>query len=236
MVVPISDPIHYAPVTRPYRRWLALSAALLLHLLLIGVVASWQFALPPAERTSLDVVLVTRPAEAPVQADAIAEADQQAAGEQSEAAPAERRAAPLEGQPASEAADSTVMPPAAEPLAEAPEPPSRCPNPQMIGPNPPPAPPSPPHLCPCLRPQASRLRPPRRRCRAATCWPRPPAAYASRASTQAWRGRPTTSPALPPSLPPRRATSTTGRDGSRTTATGCIPLRRTCTASCASAW
>ncbi|QTF92737.1 MAG: hypothetical protein J5F18_00970, partial [Halomonas sp. BM-2019] len=90
-----SDPILYAPVTRPYRRWLALSLALLLHLALIGVVASWQFAAPPAERSSLDVVLVTRPSEAPVDAEAIAEAAQQAAGEPQVEAPAESLAAPL---------------------------------------------------------------------------------------------------------------------------------------------
>ncbi|NIC06341.1 energy transducer TonB [Billgrantia bachuensis] len=121
-----SDLIHYAPVTRPYRRWLALSAALLLHLALIGVVASWQFSPAPAERTSLDVVLVTRPAEAPDDAEAIAEADQQAVGEQAEEAPAEQRAAPLDELPVLEAPESTVDPassaePAERPVAE-PEP------------------------------------------------------------------------------------------------------------------
>ncbi|WP_197030743.1 hypothetical protein, partial [Halomonas sp. BC04] len=70
MAVTISDPIRYAPVTRSYRRWLALSAALLLHLALIGVVASFRFAPAPPERSSLDVVLVTQPAEVPVEADA----------------------------------------------------------------------------------------------------------------------------------------------------------------------
>ncbi len=96
----VSDPVHYAPVTRPYRRWLAWSLALLLHLAVIGVVASWQFAAPPPERTSLDVVLVTRSSEAPVAAEAIAEADQQAAGAEQEEAPAESRAAPMEELPA----------------------------------------------------------------------------------------------------------------------------------------
>lgn len=110
MVAPISDPIHYAPVTRPYRRWLALSVALLLHLLLIGLVASWQFAPAPEERSSLDVILVTRPAEAPEEAQAIAEADQQAAGEQAEEAPAEQRAAPLDELPVLETAESAVDP------------------------------------------------------------------------------------------------------------------------------
>ncbi len=110
MVVSVSDPIHYAPVTRPHRRWLALSAALLLHLALIGVVTSWQFAPPPAERSSLDVVLVTRPAEAPVEADAIAEAEQAAAGEPAEEAPAESRAAPLDELPVLEAPQRAAVP------------------------------------------------------------------------------------------------------------------------------
>lgn len=95
----VSDPIQYAPVTRPYRRWLAVSLALLLHLALIGTVASWQFAAPPAPRTSLDVVLVSRPGEPPAEAEAIAEQDQQAIGEQQEEAQAESLAAPLEELP-----------------------------------------------------------------------------------------------------------------------------------------
>jgi periplasmic protein TonB len=99
MSVSLSDPVRYVPVTRPHRRWLAVAAALLLHLALLGVVANWQFAPAPAERTSLDVVLVTRPAEAPVEADAIAEADQQAAGDPAEETPAETRAAPMDALP-----------------------------------------------------------------------------------------------------------------------------------------
>lgn len=110
MTLHVSDPIQYAPVTRPYRRWLAWSLALLLHLAVIGVVASWQFAAPPPPRSSLDVVLVTRPAEAPVTADAIAEADQQAAGEQQEEAPAESRAAPMEELPLVQESVSDVDP------------------------------------------------------------------------------------------------------------------------------
>lgn len=111
-----SDPIRYAPVTRPYRRWLAGSLALLLHLAVISAVGSWQFAAPPTPRSSLDVVLVTRPAESPVDADAIAEADQQAAGEPDEAAPAESLAAPLEELPPAQESASEVAPaPPAEP-------------------------------------------------------------------------------------------------------------------------
>ncbi len=105
-----SDPIQYAPVTRPYRRWLAASLALLLHLAVIGTVASWQFAAPPVERASLDVVLVTRSDEAPVEAEAIAEADQQAAGEQRDEAPAESRAAPMEDLPTVQESASDVDP------------------------------------------------------------------------------------------------------------------------------
>ncbi|HSP58576.1 MAG TPA: TonB family protein [Halomonas sp.] len=110
MSVPVSDPTHYAPVTRPYRRWLAGSLALLIHLVVIGVVASWQFAPAPAERTSLDVVLVTRPAAPPEEAEAIADADQRAAGEQQEQAPAEARAAPSETLPVRQDAPSDVDP------------------------------------------------------------------------------------------------------------------------------
>ncbi|MGQ4880773.1 TonB family protein [Billgrantia sp. LNSP4103-1] len=106
----ISDPIQYAPVTRSYRRWLALSVALLLHALLIGVMASRQFAPAPAEATRLDVVLVTRPAPAPSEAEAIAEADQQASGEQAEEAPAERRAAPRDELPVPTTPASDVAP------------------------------------------------------------------------------------------------------------------------------
>ncbi|MEQ5800516.1 TonB family protein [Halomonas sp. H10-9-1] len=104
------DPIQYAPVTRPYRRWLAWSLALLLHLAVIGVVASWQFATPPAERKSLDVVLVTRESEAPVEAEAIAEVDQQASGSEQEEAPAESRSAPVEAPVASQQGATDVDP------------------------------------------------------------------------------------------------------------------------------
>ncbi|MDT8879043.1 TonB family protein [Halomonas saccharevitans] len=118
----LSDPIQYAPVTRPHRHWLAWSLALLLHLVVIGVVASRQFApAPPVERTSVDVVLVSRPAEAPVEAEAIAEADQRAAGSPRDQAPAEARAAPMEALPERQAAEPEVDPatPAAPQQAEA---------------------------------------------------------------------------------------------------------------------
>ncbi|SFT52762.1 TonB family protein [Halomonas saccharevitans] len=121
----LSDPIQYAPVTRPHRHWLAWSLALLLHLVVIGVVASRQFApAPPVERTSVDVVLVSRPAQAAVEAEAIAEADQRAAGTPQAQAPAEARAAPMEALPERQAAEPEVDPatPAAPQQAEAPEP------------------------------------------------------------------------------------------------------------------
>ncbi|ERS92031.1 energy transducer TonB [Halomonas sp. PBN3] len=110
MTPQVSDPVQYAPVTRPYRRWLAASLALLLHLAVIGSVASWQFAAPPPERSSLDVVLVTRESQAPVDADAIAEAAQQAAGSQQEEAPAESRSAPVEAPAASQQGATDVDP------------------------------------------------------------------------------------------------------------------------------
>lgn len=80
---PINDALVYAPVTHPYRRWVAWALAILLHLALIGAVASWRLA-PPSQdtppRPSLDVVLVGLTGEAPVQAEAIAAAAQQARG------------------------------------------------------------------------------------------------------------------------------------------------------------
>ncbi|MGE4532395.1 TonB family protein [Halomonas sp.] len=110
MTPQVSDPVQYAPVTRPYRRWLAASLALLLHLAVIGSVASWQFAAPPPERSSLDVVLVTRESQAPVDADAIAEAAQEAAGSRQEEAPAESRSAPVEAPAASQQGAADVDP------------------------------------------------------------------------------------------------------------------------------
>ncbi|UYG07808.1 TonB family protein [Halomonas sp. M4R1S46] len=110
MAAPVSDPIRYAPVTRPHRRWLAVSVSLLLHLAIIGVVASRQFAPSPPERTSLDVVLVSRATEAPVTAEALAEAAQRAAGEVAESPPAEARAAPMETLPDHQAAERAVDP------------------------------------------------------------------------------------------------------------------------------
>ncbi|TDO06684.1 MULTISPECIES: energy transducer TonB [Halomonas] len=122
---PISDPIQYAPVTRAYRHWLAWSLALLLHLGVIGVVvASHQFAPAPVERTSIDVVLVSRPSAQAVQAKAIAEVAQRAIGTPQEQAPAEARAAPMDELPPerqaaepdqpNEAPAATPEPPAAE--------------------------------------------------------------------------------------------------------------------------
>lgn len=131
----LSDPIKYAPVSGAHRHWLAWTLALLLHLVVIGVVASRQFAPAPVEQTSVDVVLVSRPAEAPVDAEAIAEADQRAAGTPQEQAPAEARAAPMEELPELQAAEPEVDPATpAEPQSaarpdpdlptEAPEPPA----------------------------------------------------------------------------------------------------------------
>ncbi|PMR74661.1 TonB family protein [Billgrantia endophytica] len=124
MAVSSSAPIRYAPVTQPHRRWLAVAAAILLHLALFGIVSSWQFASAPAERSSLDVVLVTRPADIPVEADAIAEASQLASGEPAGEASAESRAAPLDELPVLDATESLVDPvPPAEPDSTArPEP------------------------------------------------------------------------------------------------------------------
>lgn len=123
MSSPLGDPIRYAPVTRPYRHWLAWSLALLLHLAVIGVVASRPFApAPPMEPTSVDVVLVSRPAQAPVAAETIAEADQRATGPSQDQAPAEARAAPREARPERRAAAPEADPatPATPQPAQAP--------------------------------------------------------------------------------------------------------------------
>ena len=132
---PLSDPIQYAPVTRPYRHWLAWSLALLLHLAVIGVVASRQFAPAPVEHSSIDVVLVSRPSSQAVDAAAIAEADQRAAGTPEDQAPAEARAAPMDELPERQAAEPEVDPatpaepeeaarPDPDPVSEADEPPA----------------------------------------------------------------------------------------------------------------
>ncbi|MDI5889837.1 TonB family protein [Halomonas rhizosphaerae] len=128
---PLSDPIQYAPVSRPYRHWLAWSLALLLHLVVIGVVASRQFAPAPVERSSIDVVLVSRPSPEAVEASAIAEADQRAAGSPQEQAPAEARAAPMDELPELQAAEPEVDPatPAEPESAARPEPESEAPEP-----------------------------------------------------------------------------------------------------------
>ena len=131
----LSDPIQYAPVTRGYRHWLAWSLALLLHLVIIGAVASRQFAPAPEARSSLDVVLVSRPAPEAVEAAAIAEAAQRAAGTPQAQAPTEARAAPMQELPERQAAEPRVDPatpatpepaarPRPEPPREAPEPPA----------------------------------------------------------------------------------------------------------------
>lgn len=94
MLQPLGDPIRYAPVTRIYRHWLAWAAALLLHMLLIGMVASRSWLPePPLPPSRLDVVLVTQASSAPQTAEAIADAHQRASGSDARTSPAERRAA-----------------------------------------------------------------------------------------------------------------------------------------------
>ncbi|SDL59954.1 protein TonB [Franzmannia pantelleriensis] len=77
----VGDAIDYAPVTRAYRRWLAWALAIVLHLAVLGGVASWTLSPEVVERTSIDVVLVSQPDREPVDSDSIAEADQQARGD-----------------------------------------------------------------------------------------------------------------------------------------------------------
>ncbi|WP_236551332.1 hypothetical protein [Billgrantia tianxiuensis] len=233
MAASISDSIRCAPVTRPYRRWLALSAALLLHLLLIGIVASWQFTPMPAERTSLDVVLVTRPAEEPVEVEAIADTDQEAAGQEETAeAPAEQRSVPIDELPHLEAPDSSAAPaasaerPADEPeVAE--EGPAEAAEESEAQPQ------AEPQSAPRRRNHRRSRLPQHLRHRGATCWPRPPAASVSRNSMPTSRAKLATHRVPPPSGPPRHAISMTGPAASRITATGFIPPRAICMDSCA---
>ncbi|WP_163557841.1 TonB family protein [Halomonas sp. NO4] len=110
MPAALSDPIHYAPVTRPYRRWLAVSAALLVHLAVLGTVSGLPFTPSPPPATSVEVVLVTRTAPSPVEAEAIAARDQRAAGDARSQAPAESRAVPPAQQRRREAAEPAVDP------------------------------------------------------------------------------------------------------------------------------
>ncbi|MBB3190123.1 energy transducer TonB [Halomonas cerina] len=144
MAALITDPIRYAPVSRAYRHWLAGTLAVLLHLAVIGGVASRPFALPPAERTSLDVVLVTHASRTAVTAEAIAEADQQAAGEGQKAkeeqlapadAPAPTPAAEAPAAPAvSEALPKEVADESTEPAAETPQAAKAPPEPRESAP------------------------------------------------------------------------------------------------------
>lgn len=107
----------HAPVTRGYRHALSWALAIGLHLLLLALFAS--FSLPtttsaPSTTSSLDVVLVSRPAVAPEQARAIAEAAQQAASRDTEP-----ETAP---EPATQAASAASSPGQASEQVPAPSP------------------------------------------------------------------------------------------------------------------
>ncbi|WP_192035766.1 TonB family protein [Halomonas sp. YLGW01] len=114
----------HAPVTRGYRRALALALAVGLHLILLGLGAWVSLPMPSTPSTpeppSLDVVLVSRPAAEPERALAIAEAAQQAA--RVEAPPAPDAAPPSEATPEpAERTTEQAAAPSPEPVAE-PEP------------------------------------------------------------------------------------------------------------------
>lgn len=135
MAQSINDALVYAPVTYPYRRWVAWALAILLHLALIGAVASWRLAPPSQEsppRPSLDVVLVGLPGEAPAQAEAIAAAAQQARGRDAEPSPRARAEAAAASTSAGGAESAT---PAAETLSGAA--PQTAPAPALTDPLPP---------------------------------------------------------------------------------------------------
>ncbi|MBD3897101.1 energy transducer TonB [Halomonas sp. ML-15] len=100
----VGDALDYAPVTRAYRRWLAWALAIVLHLAILGVVASWTLSPELAPPTSIEVVLVNQPERQPVDSDRIAEADQQARGDANASAATARLAA----------ADRSITAPAAE--------------------------------------------------------------------------------------------------------------------------
>ncbi|MDR5903858.1 TonB family protein [Franzmannia qiaohouensis] len=113
----VGDAIDYAPVTRAYRRWLAWALAIVLHLAILGVVASWTLSPEVAPRASIDVVLVSQPAQQTVDSDSIAEADQQARGDSAASAAAASLSAADPAQAAPAASELTPQLSAA-PLAE----------------------------------------------------------------------------------------------------------------------
>ncbi|WP_458525192.1 TonB family protein [Onishia taeanensis] len=129
------SPHDHAPVSRGYRHAAAWALALGLHLILIALMAGVSLPTPPASApaSSLDVVLVSRPAAPPEQASAIAESAQQAA--RVEAPPSPDAAPPSGATPepaarATEQADAPSPDPVAtaEPAAVvAPEPASEAP-------------------------------------------------------------------------------------------------------------
>ncbi|EPC00667.1 hypothetical protein L861_12805 [Litchfieldella anticariensis FP35 = DSM 16096] len=84
MALTATDPVYHSAVTRPYRHWLAWVASLLLHVAVLGAVASWTLApeTPPVRYSSIDVTLVTQPSVAAEAVEASAEANQQASDDE----------------------------------------------------------------------------------------------------------------------------------------------------------
>ncbi|WP_136247168.1 TonB family protein [Halomonas borealis] len=114
MVAPVHAPPRHVPVTRRHRWWLAGAVSLLLHLAVIGVLASLTPSSRAPERSGLDVVLMPRSASVAATAETPGEAARETANESTETPPAarvpDRPREASSASPASDGAEASVEP------------------------------------------------------------------------------------------------------------------------------